>query len=104
MNPDEPRAWFQLGRAYWSARSDTRAFEAFSKAADLDYAPAMKYLGDAFLEGRGLPPNEHRDIATAMHWYKKACGKPCNPAPGDEGHDVPGFPDWPRPPARRFRC
>ena len=55
LNPDVGRAWFELGRAYWNGQHDEQAFRAFFEAVKRNYAPAMKYLGDAYLEGRGLP-------------------------------------------------
>jgi hypothetical protein len=32
----------------------------------------MKYLGDAYLEGRGLPPGQSQNVLTALEWYKKS--------------------------------
>lgn len=71
-NPDFPRSWFQLGRAYWLADRDKDAFAAFVQAAKRDYAPAMKFIGDAYNEGRGLPPGEKQDLPNAIEWYKKS--------------------------------
>lgn len=72
LNPNEPRAAFQLGRSYWLARRDADAFVYFKRAAEAGYAPAMKYIGDAYMEGRGLPQGQVRDPATAFEWYKKS--------------------------------
>lgn len=72
LNPDNPRIWFELGRAYWIGRRDTQAFSAFIQAEKRDYAPAMKFIGDAYLTGRGLPSGEQRDAQTALHWYQKS--------------------------------
>jgi hypothetical protein len=93
LDPDEPRLRFELGRAYWSAKRDSEAFSAFVSAAQRRYSPAMKYIGDAFLEGRGLPAGESQDVSVAMRWYREACGRPCNPSPNDPGYNVVGFPD-----------
>ena len=57
-DPQLPRSWFQLGRSYWIAQRDEEALAAFVEAAKLGYAPAMKFIGDAYNEGRGLPPGE----------------------------------------------
>ena len=72
LNPDQARAWFELGRVYWSAHRDTEALSAFVEAAKRDYAPAMKYIGDAFLHGRGLPTDFQQDAYTAKAWYEKS--------------------------------
>ena len=71
-SPSLPRTWFQLGRAYWIAERDADAFAAFVKAERLGYAPAMKYIGDAYKQGRGLPAGEQQSLNVAMEWYKKA--------------------------------
>lgn len=71
-NPDFARGWFELGRAYWIGEHDTEAFAAFVRAAKRNYAPAMKYIGDAYNEGRGLPDGEAQSIETAVIWYQKA--------------------------------
>jgi hypothetical protein len=73
-NPDLARSWFQLGRAYWVGEHDTDAFSAFVQAAKRGYAPAMKYIGDAYSQGRGLPPGEEQSPDIALSWYKKAKG------------------------------
>ncbi len=71
-DPQLPRSWFQLGRSYWIAQRDEEALAAFVEAAKLGYAPAMKFIGDAYNEGRGLPPGEQQSLDTAIAWYKKA--------------------------------
>ena len=71
-NPDVARAWFELGRAYWNGQRDEQAFRAFVEAAKRNYAPAMKYIGDAYLEGRGLPSGQQQDIRAALKWYKQS--------------------------------
>lgn len=71
-DPALPRLWFQLGRAYWIAERDEEAFAAFVEAATLGYAPAMKFIGDAYNEGRGLPEGEEQSLDTAIAWYQEA--------------------------------
>jgi hypothetical protein len=71
-SPDLARVWFELGRGYWMANRDSDAFAAFVRAAKSNYAPAMKYIGDAYLEGRGLPSGEDQDVQIALQWYKKS--------------------------------
>jgi tetratricopeptide (TPR) repeat protein len=72
LNPDVARAWFELGRSYWIGQRDKEAFAAFVEAAKRNYAPAMKFLGDAYLEGRGLPSGQAQDGQTALKWYQKS--------------------------------
>lgn len=72
LNPDIPREWFQLGRAYWIGKKDAEAFKAFSKAAEMGYAAAMKFVGDAYVTGRGLPNDKQPDMKTADAWYRKS--------------------------------
>jgi len=71
-NPESGRAWFQLGRAYWLGQHDTEALTAFAQAAKRGYAPAMKYIGDAYKEGRGLPAGQMASPENALAWYKTA--------------------------------
>jgi hypothetical protein len=71
-HPKSARSWFQLGRSYWLARRDKEAFAAFIEAADQGYPAAMKFIGDAYLEGRGLPKDQQQDANTALKWYKMA--------------------------------
>ena len=68
LNPELARVWFELGRSYWMGQRDKEAFNTFYEAAKRNYAPAMKYIGDAYLLGRGLPSGEQRDgqTGTAM--------------------------------------
>lgn len=70
--PHEARLWFQLGRAYWLARRDREAFDSFSKAQTSNYAPAVKYLGDSYFSGRGLPPNAQKNPERAVTLWKRA--------------------------------
>lgn len=72
LNPELARAQFELARAYWAARRDTEAFTLFVAAADQGYAPAMKYIGDAYYENRGLPLGETKNANTALNWYRQA--------------------------------
>ncbi|MBK5654195.1 MAG: sel1 repeat family protein, partial [Rhizobium sp.] len=72
MNPDLARARFELGRSYWIGQRDAEALKAFGEAAKHCYPPAKKFIGDAYLEGRGLPTGEQRDIQRAIEWYKDA--------------------------------
>lgn len=88
LNPNEGRLWFELGRVYWNAQRDSEAFAAFVEAAKRNYRPAQKYIGDAYLEGRGLPPGESQNSDTAVEWYKRSCGKLCDPS-----STATGFPD-----------
>jgi len=72
LNPDLARAWFELGRSYWIGQRDGDAFRAFVEAAKRNYAPAMKFIGDAYLTGRGLPSGQQQDGQTALRWYEKS--------------------------------
>jgi hypothetical protein len=72
VSRNEARLWFELGRAYWVAKRYPNGFAAFVEAAKRNYAPAMKYIGDAYLTGHGLPNGEKQDAYTALKWYKKS--------------------------------
>ncbi len=72
LNPELARVWFEMGRAYWIGQRDKEAFSAFIEAAKRNYAPAMKYIGDAYQTGRGLPSSQKQDAQTALDWYKKS--------------------------------
>jgi hypothetical protein len=85
LNPGQARAWFELGRAYWGAQRDREGFNAFVESAKRGFSPAKKYLGDAYLQGRGLPPGRKQDAYEAMTWYKESCGKRCDPSAADVG-------------------
>ena len=74
LDPSSGRLQFQLGRALWLAQRDFEAFDRFVEAADLGYAPALKFIGDAYLEGRGLPDGQIQDTPTALEWYKQSAG------------------------------
>lgn len=71
-NPDNPTLLFELGRAYWLGGRNADAVLKFADAADKGHAGAMKYIGDAYLEGRGLPDGVQANIQTAADWYKKS--------------------------------
>jgi len=68
----DPKAEFQLGRAYEDGNGvphdDDRAAEWFHKAADQGNVDAQNSLGLMYAEGRGV----QRDRAEAVRWYKKA--------------------------------
>jgi tetratricopeptide (TPR) repeat protein len=49
-SPDDATYIFQLGRAYLAARRMEEAAAQFDKAAELEYGPAFKYLGDRIVE------------------------------------------------------
>jgi tetratricopeptide (TPR) repeat protein len=72
LNPELARSRFELGRSYWIGQREAEAFKAFLEAAKRCYPPAKKFIGDAYLEGRGLPSGEQRDIQRAIDWYKDA--------------------------------
>lgn len=72
LNPGTARIEFQLGRGYWLSRKDREALVKFNAAADRGHAIANKFIGDAFLEGRGLPDGSEPNANAAIEWYKKA--------------------------------
>jgi TPR repeat protein len=72
LNPTVPRVAFELGRSYWVGHQDSAAFESLKDAATQNYAVAMKYIGDAFMEGRGLPNGYSQNFQTAIYWYTQA--------------------------------
>ncbi len=72
IEPENPRLLFQLGRAYWLAKRDRAAFATFVKSAKQQYGAAEKYIGDAYLEGRGLSEGEEQSAKTARVWYANA--------------------------------
>ncbi|MDB5905665.1 MAG: putative lipoprotein [Betaproteobacteria bacterium] len=71
LNSSVPRANYELGRAYWISQKDSLGLDQFVLAAKSNYAPAFKAIGDAYLQGRGLPSGEQRDTTTAMKWYER---------------------------------
>jgi hypothetical protein len=72
LNSNNARMEFQLGRAYWSAARQSEALSQFAAAADKGYAPAMAYIGDAYLNGDGLPPGVQPNSTIALDWHQKA--------------------------------
>jgi TPR repeat protein len=74
LNPDSARALFELGRSYWmmGGERDKDAFADFLQAAKRGYPIALKFIGDAYLEGRGLPNGESQNPQVAIAWYRKA--------------------------------
>lgn len=72
MDPSLARVWFELGRSYRMAERDDDAWEAFVQAAKRNYAPAMRYIGDIYRDGRGLPAGEQQGPEGAMTWYRRA--------------------------------
>ena len=72
QDPSNARIWFQYGRALWLNQRYEDAVAAFAEAAEIGYAPAEKYIGDAFLEGKGLPEGQVKDVYTALDWYTKS--------------------------------
>lgn len=77
-NPDEARFHFQLGRAYWKARRYDEALEAFLKAEEMNYAPAVFYLGQAY--EKGFISGEKADPAAAKNLYLIAASEGFEPA------------------------
>lgn len=71
-SPDDVTLVFELGRALWIGGRDSEALAKFAEAADRGHAGAMKYIGDAYVEGRGLPPDVQANIQEAANWYRKA--------------------------------
>lgn len=68
----QQRLHYQRGRALRAAGRHDEAFQAFKHAADNGYAPAAKAVGDAYLNGQGLPPGEAKSPDTALYWYEQA--------------------------------
>jgi TPR repeat protein len=72
-NKGDPRGMTELGNAYLRREgvnrdSDHLAKHWYEKAAALDYAEAMRNLGNLYREGRGVSP----DSALALDWYERA--------------------------------
>lgn len=78
--PTEPRLHFQLGRALWLAGRHEEAVQSFADAAEIGYAPAEMYIGHAYVEGRGLPPDDVKSIHTALSWYERSAANGFLPA------------------------
>lgn len=69
-HPELARTHFQLGRAYFVTNRRSEAFAAFVEAADRGHAGAKKYIGDAFINGFGLPEGVETNAGEAMRFYK----------------------------------
>ncbi len=82
LNPEVARSHYQLGLGYWLALRDQAAVAEFFEAAKHCHAKAMRAIGDAYVEGRGLPDGQGRDLQKAIEWYGKAdvAGPNCQPA------------------------
>lgn len=72
LNPGMARIEFQLGRGYWLSGKEREALVKFNGAAERGHAIANKFIGDAYLEGRGLPDGSEPNASAAIEWYKKA--------------------------------
>jgi TPR repeat protein len=68
----QQRLHYQRGRALRAAGRHDEAFQAFKHAADNGYAPAAKAVGDAYLNGQGLPSGEAKSTQAALQWYERA--------------------------------
>ncbi|HBN9511485.1 hypothetical protein [Pseudomonas aeruginosa] len=79
-HPSLARAHFQLGRAYLVTNRHAEAFAAFLEAADLGHAGAKKYIGDAFVNGLGLPDGVESNAGEAMRFYKESAAGGFMPA------------------------
>lgn len=71
-SPDDTTLVFELGRSLWIGGRDSEALAKFAESAERGHAGAMKYIGDAYVEGRGLPPNVEANIQEAANWYRKS--------------------------------
>jgi tetratricopeptide (TPR) repeat protein len=69
--PDEARFAFQLGRALLAAGQTEEATAQFTAAAEKDYAPAYKYLGDLVAEQEPSRAKEQYTYAAA-HGFSPA--------------------------------
>lgn len=65
---DNPEALNSIGRLKIQANDYTAAFESFTKAATMNYSPAMYNLGGMYYYGQGMEPNYEK----AFDWYLKA--------------------------------
>ena len=57
------------GLAHEHRKDDLGAFDAFSRAAENDYPPAQRKLGDIYGHGNRAVV---RDYEQSLHWYEKA--------------------------------
>jgi TPR repeat protein len=88
-HPGTPRFYFQLGRALLKANEFEGAIDALADAAEKDYAPAYKYLGDLYQSGLLGEPDEEK----AAKYYEIAAAGGFQPAEEElleteEGADV----------------
>ena len=66
--PNSSRLIYQLGRAYYGAKSYPAALNQFQKAADRGYAAGQAFLGAMYGNGEGV----QQDYAQAVAWSRKA--------------------------------
>lgn len=71
-NPNNARALFVLGRAYYNGYgirvNPEEAFKNYRKAVDLNYTPALKHLADCYALGYGV----NKDAETAVRLMYEA--------------------------------
>jgi len=70
-HPDVVRFWAQLARAYRSAGNYEEAIVWQQRAVDADYASAMVYLGQMYLDAQAVP----EDFARAKELFEKAAAR-----------------------------
>jgi len=80
-HPDSARLTYMLGRAYVANKEFTKAREAFSKAADSNFALAQLDLGFLYFNGLGVP----QDYAEAAKWTRLAADQGLAPAQASLG-------------------
>jgi tetratricopeptide (TPR) repeat protein len=68
-NPNEPRAKYELGRAFEAGKQYDKAWTYFHSAAGAGYAAAMASIGRWYEHGIGQLP---LDRVAAEAWYKRA--------------------------------
>lgn len=68
-NPNEPRAKYELGRAFETAKQYDKAWTYFHRAAGAGYSAAMASIGHWCEHGTGRLP---QDRIAAEAWYKRA--------------------------------
>jgi TPR repeat protein len=67
-NSEDPKALYELGIKYAVGipgavtRDMNKAVEYFRMAADKDYAPAKRELGECYLNGKGVPKDEAKGL------------------------------------------
>jgi hypothetical protein len=80
-HPDSARLTYMLGRAYAANKEFSKAREAFSKAADSNFALAQLDLGFLYFNGLGVP----QDYAEAAKWTRLAADQGLAPAQASLG-------------------